>query len=270
MPSCRGELFLKKDDLYAIAEHCRHEDVYTTANSNGTLIKPWDVDRLPSSGLNCIVLSVDSDQPDVHNRIRGVEGTFDRVVSVIEDLVTARDNCREDFTVLTSTILGAHNLDRVEQMVDFFENLGVDTTLFQPIQPTFASDKCKNWWRDHELFPENMNRVGTAVETFIELKRQDRKIFQTEQQFRDIGHYFRHPNELRPGQCVSMNQHMMIDLFGDVRLCFNADRLGLEPVGNVQERGLRAIWDDAKTEQVRRQMRTCRDGCGTMLCHARE
>jgi MoaA/NifB/PqqE/SkfB family radical SAM enzyme len=120
------------------------------------------------------------------------------------------------------------------------------------------------------MFPTVGEKVDEAMETFIELKREGHRLYQTEREFRDIRHYFHSPDQLRPGQCVSMDMHMMVDLFGDVRLCFNADRLGLDPVGNIHERSLQEIWEDPETEAIREQMRTCRNGCGTMLCHARK
>lgn len=264
-----GELFLKRDLLYAVAAACSEHGVYTTMSSNGTLIRDQDIERLPHSGIRCIVLSVDSDQPEVHDRIRGVPGTFDRVIRSIQRLVQARDRAGQDFTVLTSTILGSHNLDRIESMLDLFESLGVDTTLFQPIQPTFARERSPRWWAEHPLFPAENAQIDRGIDSLQRARLGGRRLFQTPDQLEDMRHYFRHPDDLSPGQCASMDHSMMIDLFGDVRLCFHMERLGLQPVANVRDRELSAIWQDARTEQARVAMRSCRQGCGSMICHAR-
>lgn len=264
-----GELFLKREMLYGVAAACREHGVYATMSSNGTLIRDQDVEQLPFSGIRCIVLSVDSDEPDVHDRIRGVPGTFDRVVRSIQRLVAARDRARTDFTVLTSTILGAHNLDRIESMVSLFEGLGVDTTLFQPIQPAFARDMASGWWEADALFPKDGKQIDRGIESLIRLRQEGRRLYQTVPQFEDMRHYFRHPRSLLPGQCASMDRSMMVDLFGNVRLCFQMERIGLQPVANVKDRPIRAIWEDAAVERTRSLMRGCREGCGTMVCHAR-
>lgn len=264
-----GELFLEREMLYGVAAACREHGVYTTMSSNGTLLRESDLGRLPHSGIRCIVLSVDSDQPEVHDRIRGVPGTFDRVVRSIRRLVSARDAARTDFTVLTSTILGRHNLDRIGPMVDLFEALGVDTTLFQPIQPVFARERSPRWWAEQDLFPTDEGQIDRGIDALRRLKLEGRRLFQTPAQFEDMRHYFRHPDDLLPGQCASMDHSMMIDLFGNVRLCFHMERIGLPPVANVRDRDLRSIWQDARVAQTRSVMRSCRQGCGSMICHAR-
>jgi MoaA/NifB/PqqE/SkfB family radical SAM enzyme len=238
-----GEPFYRRRMLYDVAETCRERDVYTTLNTNGTLILDSDVERLPFSGVRCVVLSVDSDEPEVHDRIRGVRGTYARAISSIRRLVAARDRARRDFTVLTSTILGKHNLDRVDPMVSLFEELGVDTTLFQPIQPVFARPVSPQWWIDNPLFPDSPQLAQRGIERLIALKSQGRRLFQTPSQFEDMRDYFHNPHRLPLGRCSAMDRHMMVDMMGDVRLCFNMERIGLKPVGNVRRQGLREIWE---------------------------
>lgn len=264
-----GELFLNRMRLYRLASICKAAGVYTTINSNGTLVRESDIERLPESGINCIVISLDSDEPDVHDRIRGVAGTFERAVRTVKRLVQARDERSCDFTVLTSTILGSHNLHRASEMVTFFESLGVDTILFQPIQPAFARDVPTRWWSSEPLFPQNPDAVNAAVDTLITMRQAGRRLYQLPDQFDDMRTYFRSPHQLDRGQCASMNQQLMIDVYGDVRLCFNMERIGLGPVGNVRRDRLGDLWSASHVEARRVRMRDCREGCGTMCCHAR-
>jgi MoaA/NifB/PqqE/SkfB family radical SAM enzyme len=264
-----GELFLDRALLYGVADGCRERGVYTTMSSNGTLIRDDDVERLPVSGIRCIVISLDSDEPEVHDQIRGVPGTFDRAIRAVRRLVQARDRARTDFTVLTSTILGRHNLDRVERMVSFLESLGVDTTLFQPIQPPFARALEPRWWCSDPLFPLDSVQVKRGIDELVRLKVAGRRLFQTERQFEDMLHYFGNPTSLLPGQCGSADRALMIDAVGNARLCFQMERIGLAPVGNVRRHGIREIWESANAERARVSMRSCREGCGSMICHAR-
>jgi MoaA/NifB/PqqE/SkfB family radical SAM enzyme len=264
-----GEAFARKRLLYAMGEEARTQGVYTTVSTNGTLLMERDFERLPSSGLRCVVVSIDSDEADVHDRIRGIPGTFERATRAIRSLVAARDRADEDFTVLTSSILGAHNLQRVEPLVRFLEGLGVDSTLFQPIQPAFARSIAPRWWKSDPLFPDDANLVESGVDALQELRAAGHRIFQTPEQLDDARRYLLNPERVAVGQCASMEKHLMVDMRGNVRLCFNMERIGLAPVGNVRERGLREIWHDSVVERVRERMRGCREGCGSMLCHAR-
>lgn len=264
-----GELFLNRERLYSLAESSKASGVYTTINTNGTLVRERDVERLPESGINCIVVSLDSDEADVHDRIRGVPGTYERAVQTVRRLVNARDRSSSDFTVLTSTILGEHNITRVRDMVAAFEDLGVDTMLFQPIQPAFARDVPPSWWTSEPLFPSSMGAVDDAIDGLIEMKLTGRRVYQTPLQFEDMRRYFQGPDRLGLGQCVSMNKHLMVDVFGNVRLCFNMERIAEEPIGNVRQDDLIDLWTAERVEACRDRMRGCVQGCATMCCHAR-
>ena len=264
-----GEPFLRREVLYDVAEAAAERGVYTTLSTNGTLIRDADIERLPLSGVRCVVVSLDSDEPEVHDRIRGVPDTFRRATSAIRRLVEARDRTRADFSVLTSTILGSHNLDRIDAMVDCFESLGVNTTVFQPLQPAFAREMAPRWWATDPLFPRDISQVERGLDRLIAARSAGRRVFQTEVQLEDIRYYFKNPRSLLPGQCAAMERHLMVDMLGDVRLCFNMERIGLRPVANVRTRSLRETWEAAEIETVRSTMRACREGCGSMLCHAR-
>lgn len=264
-----GELFLRRRVLYDVAGVCAAQGVYTTMNTNGTLVSDADVERLPTSGIRCIVVSLDSDLPADHDRIRGVPGTFERAVSAVRRLVAARDRAGRDFTVLSSTIVGRHNLDRIGSMLDLFEDLGVDTTLFQPLQATFARELTPAWWLTDPLFPDDPAQIERGIAALLSARRRGRRLFQTEGQFEDMRHYLLHPRATAPGQCAAMDRHMMVDIVGNVRLCFNMERIGLRPIGSVRRAPLRELWENEATESTRGRMRGCTEGCSSMLCHAR-
>ena len=267
--SAGGEPFLRRRLLYAVAAEARRLGVYFTVSTNGTLLRPVDVEQLPHSGVRCIVVSLDSDEADVHDSIRGVPRTFERATNSVRDLAGARDRANEDFTVLTSTILGAHNLHRVPILLDYLERLGADTSLFQPLQPPFARVAAPNWHLTDPLFPRDHEVIDRGMDALVAARRAQRRVFQTEEQLEDIRRYLHEPRSVAAGQCTSMERHLMVDMAGYVRLCFNMERIGLHPVGHVRSARLRDLWGDLDVERTRERMRPCREACGSMVCHAR-
>lgn len=262
-----GEQFLARKRLYTLAAHCAHRGVYLTVSSNGTILKPDDLERLPTSGIRCIVFSVDDDRPDMHDRIRGVPGTYERVMRSIRTLAGLPGRDPGVFSVLTSTILGAHNLGRIPQLLDALEATGIDCMLFQPLQPRFAGTYDKDWWRRDPLYQQDAALVDRGVDALVAAKRQGRRLFQTEEQLEDMRSYFKAQGRASNGQCVSMEESMMVDILGQVRLCFSMERIGLGPIGRVQDSDLRTLW--ASVSETRSRMRGCTEGCGAMICHAR-
>lgn len=262
-----GEQFLARKRLYELAAHCALRGVYLTVSSNGTILKPDDLERLPSSGIRCIVFSVDDDRPEVHDRIRGVPGTFARAMRSTVSLASRAYRDPAQFSVLTSTILGAHNLDRIPALLDTLEATGVDCMLFQPLQPRFAGNFDPDWWQHDQLYPREAALVDHGIDALLNAKRQGRRLFQSEQQLEEMRTYFHAQGRAAKGQCVSMEESLMVDILGQVRLCFSMERIGLAPVGRVQENGLRALW--VSVGEIRARMRGCTEGCGAMICHSR-
>jgi len=261
-----GEPFKRRDLLYRLSEVCNKLDIYTTISTNGTLINEKDLKRLPDSGINDVVVSLDSYDSQVHDKIRGVKGTHEKAVESIRKLVEVREKTDKDFHVLTSSILGSHNLDKIPEIVDFIESLGVDTMLFQPIQPVLNRAVENKWWKTNPLFPTS-EQVDEGIKALKSLKKEGAPLYQSTLQFSDMEYYFNNIGKTKPGTCVSMNKNMMIDIQGNVRLCFNMGRIGLEPIGNIKESSLLELWNNSKEKMDK--MKDCTECCGIMVCHAR-
>jgi MoaA/NifB/PqqE/SkfB family radical SAM enzyme len=261
-----GELLMRPERLYETAREAKKLGVYVTISSNGTLLRPRDLSKLPTSGVCCVVFSVDSHRPEVHDAIRGVKGTYSKVQAALRAANEAKVGT--GLSVLTSSILGDHNLDEVEQLLDFLESEGAETTIFQPIQPVFARPVAKDWQQDN-LFPRDPRKIDRGIDTLIRLKKQGRRLYQSEQQFEDIRYYFHNPLKVREGQCASAYSSLMIDIIGQARLCFNMERIGLRPIGDVRRQTLQEIWESEAANSARKVMSKCTEGCASMVCHAR-
>lgn len=262
-----GELLLNRERLWDLADYCGRHGVYTTLSTNGTLVTEQDAARLAGSGIRCVVVSLDSHRPEVHDAIRGVPGTWSKAVDTVRRLVSARDSAANGFSVLTSTILGEHNLNDIGGLLDWLWSLGVDTTLFQPIQPDFAKPETLGWHAASPLWPKSLEAVNRGIDTLIRSAEAGCRVYQTPHKFEDMRSYFRAPTGLVESACSSLNANMMIDIVGQVRFCFLMDSLGIPVAGNVRDTRLRDLWQ-RRTAYTNR-MRGCKRGCGVMICHAR-
>lgn len=261
-----GELLMRPDRLYETTEAAKSLGVYITISSNGTLVRSSDLMKLPQSGISCIVFSIDSHHEEVHDSIRGVKGTYKKVINSVN--LVNKIKAGTSLSILTSTIIGEHNLHEIEPLVDFLESTGAETTVFQPIQPIFAR-KLENNWQMGKLFPRDFDKIDRGIDMILKLKQSGRRIYQTEQQFEDMRYYFKNPLKVREGQCAAFHSSMMIDITGQVRLCFNMERIGLKPIGNIRESTLQELWTGTEAQKAREVMKKCTEGCASMVCHAR-
>lgn len=263
-----GEVMGRSNMLLELIRAASRLGLRSMFTSNGTLFRPTDFDRLIDAGLTALIFSFDSDQPEVHDRVRGVQGTFERAMANLRHMIAARDAATRPIAVLTSTIIHRHNLDRLEHIVDLMEGLGVDRISFNPIQPVVKAQREDRWW-EQPLFPTDIAAVDAAIDGLIRMARQGRRFHQTVEQLEDIRAYYHHPWQLAVGHCAAHRQSIMIDAVGNVGFCFDMARAGLEPVGNVREQSLAELWSGTAGLAARDVMSRCREGCGALSCHAR-
>jgi MoaA/NifB/PqqE/SkfB family radical SAM enzyme len=262
-----GEQLVARSALKAVADACKQSGVSATLSTNGTLITEADASWLANSGIRCVVVSFDSLRPEVHDRIRGVPGTWERALRGLRLLLKARDLAANGFTVLTSTILGRHNLHEMDAMTDWLWSLGIDNTLYQPLQPDFVRNMPSDWYLSSPLWPTDPQAINKGIDLLRKRKAAGARIYQAEPQFEDMRLYFHNPQGLPESICASLDNNLMIDVVGQIRFCFNMDQLGIPIAGNVRTHKLREVWSSRHTSAS--GMRACRKGCGSMICHAR-
>lgn len=263
-----GEVIARRRHVYALADAAQALHIPLVLTTNGTLFKDTDFDRLASAGFVNITFSFDSDQPEVHDRIRGRAGTFDKALAALRAMVAARRATSRWMQVMGSSIIHRFNIDRLEHIVDFLEAEGVDAVNFNAVTATLAAELSPTWWEE-PLFPDDHDAIDRAIDTLQRLRLEGRKLTQDEQKLEDIRRYLKHPQQLEQGHCGAWANTMMIDMYGNVRLCFEMERAGLQPIGNVREHRLRDLWRAPATTEAREVMARCREGCGAQNCHAR-
>ena len=270
-----GETMQKREEFYSIAAACRQRGLRVAANTNATLVEEDDVDRLLDHGPHYLVVSLDSHVRDVHDYIRGVPGTFDRVVDVLKRL-TARKRARSvgsalpsgnDVAICTNLIVCDLNIAALPAYVSFVRDLGVDGVMFQALGRTFLlGTPADHFFERH--FPRDVDGFDQIIEELIEMRRAGAPILTTETDLRWMKLYARSPDFIGEQVCGSHERNMMVDMRGDVQLCFSMrGLLGGKALGNVRQSSLRALWEGEAASRARDVMSACRQNCGMLNCH---
>ena len=79
-----GEPLIARD-LWPVLEHCQKRGIHVTLATNGTMLKPETCARLKEAGVKYIEVSVDSLDPEIHDRFRGTPGAWARSVQGIRN-----------------------------------------------------------------------------------------------------------------------------------------------------------------------------------------
>ena len=112
-----GEPFLHRS-IWEILDYCRQVGKKISIVTNGSLLDGMTMEQFTLLGqtINIMSISIDSAVPAEHDRLRGMNGTFDRLMSFIRD---ERRTCR----VGLNCILMNH-LNGAAEMIDLAEKLG--------------------------------------------------------------------------------------------------------------------------------------------------
>ncbi|MGD8793938.1 MAG: radical SAM protein [Anaerolineae bacterium] len=119
---------LLKPGWSKIAARLAELDIHTKVLSNGLLLEPDMVARIKDVGIAGVGVSIDGLEA-THDRIRGRDGLFRRVVAGIEEVQKA------DIPVSVITTVNALNIDELDELLLFLQSVGVNTWQVQPIFP---------------------------------------------------------------------------------------------------------------------------------------
>jgi radical SAM protein with 4Fe4S-binding SPASM domain len=82
-----GEALLRRPQLYSALEKLSKAEIYSSLNTNLTLISKEDVEKLKSYRLRGLLTSLHSSNEQEHEAISGKEGCFKRTIQGIEKVV---------------------------------------------------------------------------------------------------------------------------------------------------------------------------------------
>ena len=123
-----GEPLLRKD-AFELIRHAHDAGMITRLNTNGLLLNRRRAALLKKAGLTLCGVSIDDPDPEIHDDLRGVPGTYQKALAGIRYL--------REFGVLSQMLVYAskQNLTpRLKRMVALGEQLGASTMfIFFPI-----------------------------------------------------------------------------------------------------------------------------------------
>ncbi|HVO27646.1 MAG TPA: radical SAM protein [Candidatus Margulisiibacteriota bacterium] len=265
---CGGEPMLDLETYFRVTRQCLLLELCCLSVVNGTRIRSEEMaDRMILEGPDEISISLDSPDPAVHDRARGVPGSFAKAVAALRLLVAARRRQprRQNRIFVMGLIFDEsyRDLDRFYDLV--LNDIGADKLKLNFLQPSFGgSDGGDAFFAaHHRVDPEELTRLIMACAAKYGLGLNPVWLQQ-------VGMYFRSLNAGRQMQrgwwspvrtrehiCNTYERNIMIDRYGMARLCFSHAFRGMQ----LKHYGdLRRFWETS--EDVRARMRGCNRLCG--------
>jgi radical SAM protein with 4Fe4S-binding SPASM domain len=107
------------DDLVPVLARCRDYQIHTSLATNGALLTPKLADQLTEAGLRYVEVSLDSVNPEKHDRFRGIPGAWAKTVEGMKTVVAA-----PGLRLGVAMCVHHDNSDEVRDMIEFAIDIG--------------------------------------------------------------------------------------------------------------------------------------------------
>jgi radical SAM protein with 4Fe4S-binding SPASM domain len=216
---------LMREDIYAIARYGTEQGLRMVMGTSGYLIDHDTAVILNRAGIRAVAISLDSDDPAIHDAFRGVDGVWKKAVQAIGHCRDAGIAVQINMSVMRSAIRD------VEEVIKLGTSLGVrDYQLFFPI-PTGRAKQIES--RSPEEYEDLIRQI------LIRYRNSDLNIRPTcAPQFRRIADELGIINPTWGRGCLAGITYCRIFANGDVTPC------PYLPVsaGNVRTTSFSDIW----------------------------
>jgi len=260
-----GEPFLHRD-LMRFVEHVKSKGLYCSINTNGTYL-PREARRLVDLGVDAIMVSVDGPQ-EIHDRIRGMDGSFQRIADGVQALREARNGHGRKPEIIVNTTISPGNQHALLATYETVETMGADRMILS--QLWFTTEQIGR--ANEAYFREKFNAHAGSWRGFVMdvsvldtdlIARQMREMslrksgmelrFLPDLEAGQVADYYTDPQEaFGKTRCLVPWLEAEILPNGDVTPC--SDRPDLI-VGNVRKEPFKEIWNNDAYRSFRRAMR---------------
>jgi radical SAM protein with 4Fe4S-binding SPASM domain len=247
-----GEPMLRPQVLELI-EQASALGIKVTMTTNGTLIDKTKAKRLVEGGLRGVNISIDSPIHKMHEKIRGVEGSFKATTKAVG--LFKRYKHKGKLTIRINTVVSRTNYQTLETLPDLAHELGADGINLIPVDD-HCGEILSMRKKDIALFNAEIapKIAERALELGLIVSDEDAFPFgRTESEVRlgragryAFGYYDKHP-------CYAPWTHSLIDFNGNVYVCCMT-RERIPPLGNIRDQSFKEIWEGVAYRQIRLRM----------------
>jgi len=133
-----GEPLLDRRGLLDLLKRCSAKGIRMHLITNGFLLSKRYADLLIKNGLDRITLSLDSGDSREHDALRGLPGSFDRIISVIKYM----KHKYPKFGISVNSVAMRSNIGSLKRIIALINELGVNT-----LNVIFPEDFGRNFQR---------------------------------------------------------------------------------------------------------------------------
>lgn len=107
-----------REDLVELVSYASSLDLYPVMGTNAVNLTENKIKELQQAGLKGMGISIDSSEAELHDKFRGVEGSWQQAVTA------ARMAAAQELPVQINATISRDNSDDIDEMIRLAENIG--------------------------------------------------------------------------------------------------------------------------------------------------
>lgn len=252
-----------------IIHFIKAKDLVCTINTNGTLLKKY-AHTIVKAGVDSLDISIDGTE-NIHDDIRGIKGTFARVIDGLNELVLEAKQQRKKKPLIKAIItISEWNIHNLPQLIHYIDNdSAIDMAIIQLgwFIPTKAGIKyesrlktdfgvIKNSWKGFEnnktsgLLKKGLVKTLTKIKAKMHTKPV---LFFPDLTMSNINDYYtNHSKTFGHKSCLAVNREIHILANGDTSICLDWPDV---IIGNIKTETIKQIWHGKKLHYFRENLK---------------
>ena len=248
---------LLRDDIFDLICYTKGKGLFTHLSTNGYLLDEERTKLLLDSGLDAISISLDGASKETHEGIRGVNGSYERVLSAVDNIRTLRERYNKKIKLRLIMTLSEKNFKEILDLVELGEKLGADGVGFIPVHKLGVKG-------DDELFIEQDDLLELEkILSFV--RRKHLHLENSKAYLKLFKEHFK--GRKLPLRCYAGWTTCLVDTYGNIFPCAYLMMIN-KPAGNIKDVSLKDYWRSREYNKVRKEIKSCREcfwNCNTEL-----
>ncbi len=227
-----------------VIEHCKQTDVNWGMITNGSSLRGQMLRRIIDACPMNIDISIDSSNSECHDRVRGVEGSLDRITGNLKALLLARAQSGRHFPIRIKSTVHSANYRYLTDIVAWAEAVGGVLVDFSPVRLPKGEGRDVLYVHGEEC----LEALRAQIENLIAMKRRGAPIETSEQKLRSFHDHFQaKPVRHGKAQCRVGLRTLDIRPDGIVHHCWR-----FHSAGNLTTEGPGLLWERTKRNVARK------------------
>lgn len=259
-----GEVFMLPG-IVELLEYIHAKGIFISIDTNGTLLKQFAADIVRIGNMH-LTISVDGPEP-VHDMVRGVPGTFQRIKEGVSLLSALEEQSGNKISRSICFTISQYNYRSLGVMPDVARSLGLGSIAIVPYY--YFPESVGH------LYTEELHALGCSAFSWVGFHHEDSGVDfeEFQRQYRlflaSLGDVYSYPY-------MPLDEHQYRNWFADTQTpvgpfnCLNIEKLiDIQPdgsanfcvdfvdysFGNVREATLEELWNSERAERFRRYRR---------------